>query len=60
MDRARQSARTIRICSLSIRFYLRNEFTFRNVHGIMIASGLLQTLTLQETRSIHDSMNIKK
>ena len=32
--------------------YLRNEFNFSNVHGIR--------LTLQETRSIHDSMNIRK
>ena len=48
--------------------YLRNEFDFWKVHGIMITSGLLQskwipkgfTLTLQETRSIHDSMNIPK
>ena len=38
------------------------------VHGIMNASGLLQsnlspkgfTLTLQKTRSIHDSMNLPK
>ena len=40
---------------------LKNEFHFWNVHGIMSTSGLLQkgfTLTLQETRSIHDSMNI--
>ena len=46
---------------------LRNEFNFWNVHGMMNTSGLLQskwspkasgfTLTLQETRSIHDSMN---
>ena len=46
-------------------FYLRNEFNFWNVHGIMNTSGLLQSklgfrLTLQETRSIHDSMNIQK
>ena len=48
--------------------YLRNEFNFWNVHGIMNTSGLVQskcnpkgfTLTLQETRSIHDSMNIPK
>ena len=44
--------------------HLRNEFNFWNVHRIMITSGLLQslgfTLTLQETRSIHDSMNIPK
>ena len=45
--------------------HLRNEFNFWNVHGIMNTSGLLQskwgfTLTLQETRSIHDSMNIPK
>ena len=45
---------------------LRNKFYIWNVHGIMNTSGLLQskcrpkglTLTLQETRSIHDSMNI--
>ena len=48
--------------------YLRNEFTFWNVKGIMNTSGLLQskwspkgfTLALQETQSIHDSMNIPK
>ena len=40
--------------------YLRNEFDFRNVHGIMNTSGLLQMLTLQETRSILDSMNNPK
>ena len=42
--------------------YLRNEFDFLNVHGIMNTSGLLKgfTLALQETRSIHDSMNIPK
>ena len=49
--------------------FLRNEFYFWNVHGTMNTSGLLQskwnpmgffTLTLQETRSIHDSMNISK
>ena len=47
---------------------LRNEFNFWNVHGIMNTSGLLQNkrsledfkLTLQETRSIHDSMNRPK
>ena len=44
---------------------LRNEFNLRNVHGIMNTSGLVQnnsgfTLTLQETQSIHDSMNIPK
>ena len=45
------------------RNHLRNEFNFWNVHGRMNTSGLLQsgfTLTLQETRSIHDSMNIPK
>ena len=49
-------------------FYLRNEFIFLNVHGIMNTLGLLQSkgspkgfmLTLQETRNIHDSMNIPK
>ena len=48
--------------------YLRNEFNFWNVHGIMNTSGLVQskwslkgfTLTLQETWSIHDPMNILK
>ena len=47
---------------------LRNEFDFWSVHGIMNTSGLLQskwslkgfTLTLQETWSIHDSMNRPK
>ena len=44
---------------------LRNKFNFWNVHGIMNASGHLQSkkgfmLTLQETRSIHHSMNIPK
>ena len=48
--------------------YLRNKFNLWNVHGIMNTSGDLQsklslkgfTLTLQETRSIHDSMNFPK
>ena len=45
--------------------HLRNEFNFWNVHGIMNTSVLVQSnsgfiLTLQETRSIHDSMNIPK
>ena len=41
--------------------YLRNEFNFWNVHGIMNTSGLLQSkLTLQETQSIHDSMKRSK
>ena len=48
--------------------HLRNEFNFWNVHRIMNTSDLLQskwspkgfTLTLQETRSINDSMNIPK
>ena len=35
--------------------HLRNEFDFWNVHGIMNIS-----LTLQQTRSIHDSMNRSK
>ena len=34
---------------------LRDEFNFLNVHGIMNTFGLLQ-----ETRSMHDSMNIPK
>ena len=56
----------------SLRFYLwnylRNELNFWNVHRVMNTSGLLQskwtpkgfTLTLQEIRSIRDSMNIPK
>ena len=47
-----------------MKVYLRNEFNFWNVHGIMNTSGLYKvsgiTLTLQETGSIHDSMNITK
>ena len=51
-----------------ISTHLRNEFNFWDVHGIMNTSGLLQskwspkgyTLTLQETQSIHDSMNRSK
>ena len=35
---------------------LFNKFNFWNVRGIMNTSGLLQSLTLQETRSIHDSL----
>ena len=45
-----------------------SSFFFWNAHGIMHTSGLLQskwspkgfTLSLQETRSIHDSMNMPK
>ena len=49
--------------------YLRNEFNFWKVHGIMNTSGHLHlsksspkgfTLTLQVTRSIHVSMNLPK
>ena len=48
--------------------YLRCEFDFLKVHGIMNTSGLFQSkgnskgfaLTLQETRIIHDSMNLPK
>ena len=44
--------------------HLRNEFDFWKAHGIRNTSSLLQskgfTLTLQETRSIHDSMNLPK
>ena len=50
---------------VSERKYLRNEFDFWNVHRIMNTSGLLHlvseaTLTLQETQSTLDSMNIPK
>ena len=48
----------------SLQINLRNDLDFLNVHGIMNTSGLLQSkwsmLTLQETGSIHDSMNIQK
>ena len=55
-------------CGANTMIHLRNELNFWNVHGIMNTFGLLQSkwsplwasLTLQETRSIHDSMNIKK
>ena len=48
--------------------HLRNEFDFWKVHGILNTSGILQSyrearmasLTLQETRSIHDSINLPK
>ena len=44
--------------------HFRNEFNFWKVHGIMNSSGLLQSereaRTLQETGSIHDSMNLPK
>ena len=53
---------------LDRKVHVRNEFNFWNVHGIMNTLGLVQskqspkgfTLFLQETRSIHDSMNILK
>ena len=62
----RLKARNFFICRY-FSVYIRNEFNFWNVHGIMNTSGLVQsklspkgfTLTLQETRSIHDSMNIE-
>ena len=47
-----------------IEFYLRNEFDFWKVHGIMNTSGLLQTsgftLTFQETHSIHGFVNLPR
>ena len=56
------------MCLAEPKYHLRNDFNFSNVHGIMNTSGLVQskwspkgfTLTLQETWSIHDSMNIPK
>ena len=59
-------ALSMSLYTLHLVKYLRNEFIFWNVHGIMNTSGLVQsklsrfTLTLQETRSIHNSMNIPK
>ena len=54
-------------CSVSHRadniyaLYLRNEFDFWKAHGIMNTSGFSGfTLTLQETRRIHDYMNLPK
>ena len=55
-------------CCAFSSLYLRNEFDFWKVHGIMNTSGLLQSkwspkgvmLTLQEARSIHESMNLPK
>ena len=50
------------ISLLDATSFLRNEFIFWNVHRIMNTSGLVQSkvLSLQETQSIHDSMNIPK
>ena len=55
-----------RCFTLCILIYLRNEFDFWKIHGIMNTSGLVHTkwspkgftLTLQETRSIHDFLNL--
>ena len=49
-----------------INVNISNKFNFWSVHGIMNTSGVLQSqreplcasLTLQETRSIHDCMTI--
>ena len=45
-----------------IFYHLRNEFDFWNIYGIMNTSGLLHSnwSPLQDTQSIHDSMNIPK
>ena len=44
--------------------HLRNKLNFLSVHEIMNTLGLMQskgfTLTLQETRSVHDLMNRQK
>ena len=41
--------------------YLRNELDFWKLHELMNTPGLLQsTLTLQDTQSIQDSMNLPK
>ena len=45
--------------------HLRNKFNLWSVHGIMNPSGLVQSkrspsLTLHETRWVHDSMNRPK
>ena len=49
-------------------FHLRNKFDFWNVHGIVNTLSLLQSkgspksfmITVQEIRSIHDSINRPK
>ena len=48
------------LCALkrTVSLNLRNKFDFWSVHGIMNTLGLLQSL--QETRSINDSMNRPK
>ena len=64
IDASRHSPYTMWFNMHMIKFYLRNEFDFWKVHGIMNTSGLLQTvgftLTLQETQSIHGFMNLPK
>ena len=53
---------------LSLHFtracYLRNKFDFLSVHENMNTSGLMHdwdfTLTLHETRGVHDLMNRQK
>ena len=57
-------AANIPICDILYN-YLRNEFIFWKVHRIMNTLALVQsnsgfTLTLQETRGTHDSMNLPK
>ena len=45
------------ISNFQVSIHLRNEFIFWNVVSVSLKGF---TLTLQETRSIHDSMNIPK
>ena len=57
-----ETARNLYVLWYECRKILKKyNLFFWNLHGIMNTSGLLQSeLTLQETRSIHDSMNRPK
>ena len=57
-----ETARNLYVLMYECRKILKKYILFfLNLHGIMNTSGLLQSeLTLQETRSIHDSMNRPK
>ena len=53
-----ETARNLYVLWYECRKILKKYILFFNPHGIMNTLGLLQSeLTLQETRSIHDSMN---
>ena len=64
----RRGTKVGKMLTLAPERHLRNEFNFWNVHEIMNTSGLVQSkwsperasLTLHETRSIHDSCTFQK